>query len=193
MFAVIPNEISTVAKAQWAAQLDLWTALNAKALDSVTKLAELNMHAAHDAMARSSTAFQQMGSTGNPSAPSWVNPNQAQPDFGNALEYGRQTAAIVLDMRTECLHLLQAHVVEANRQIAAMFDHVGQNSPDGAGGVVEFMRAALSNANTGYSQFMKTSEQAAEAMAASLNGSAGKVDPAPSRTAGSARTQRGAR
>lgn len=60
--------------------------------------------------------------------------------------------------------------------------HGYATAPDGASTVIELMRVALGNAGAGYDQLVKNSEQAAQAVVASFDGSASRFAPPPAKT-----------
>lgn len=116
MFTAILSKLSATATSQWAAQLELSTSLNKKMLDSMTKLAELNIHSAQDTFAASSQAVRQMLTSGKTaSATDIVAP------IDRMRAYGRDLNDIASGMRTEYLHLMQESV-QAAQAVAASVD-----------------------------------------------------------------------
>jgi hypothetical protein len=163
MYSTIPSQLSSAAASCLARQFELCSALNASALTSMTKLLDVNMHVVQDALLRASTSLQQM-----PPSDSAAPLQQVQLAVDGARAYRRQVVGIVLAMGTKCTHLVQGSITAANAQIDASLGDLTKNAPDGASGVLELMRAMLGNVNQGYDQLMTTSEQAAQAVVASL-------------------------
>ena len=155
--------VSAAVASYWAKQFELCSAFNAKALASMTKLSELNMHTIQGALENSSKAMQQL-SSGQP-GPS----DQAQLDVDGALAYGQQVAGIAFDMRTESTHLMQNSISAVHEQVDAYIADLTKEAPDAASGALQLVRTAIGNANKGYDQLMTTSEQAAQAVVDSLN------------------------
>ena len=165
MFSTVPSQISSAASSYWTRQFELCSAFNAKALTSMQKLSELNMHAMREAMENSSKALQQLMSSDKPAAS-----DQAQLAIDAARAYSRQVTDIALDMRTESTHLVQGSISAASAQVDACLDGLTKDAPDAAGGVLQLMRVAVGNVHKGYDQLMMTSEQAAQAVVDSLDG-----------------------
>lgn len=167
MFPSIPSQVPTALASYWSKQFELCSAFNAKALSSMTKLSDLNMHAVQEALETSSKAMQQMLTSDKP-APS----DQAQLAIDGARAYSRQVADIAFEMRTESTHLMQGSISAANRQIEACLDDIAKEAPEAAGGALQLMRTAISNVSKSCDQLMMTSEQAAQAVVDSLDGGA---------------------
>jgi hypothetical protein len=156
--------VSTAVASYWAKQFELCSAFNAKALASMTKLSELNMHTIQGALENSSKAMQQLSSD-QPSAS-----DQAQLAIDAARAYGKQVAGIAFDMRTESTHLMQNSISAVHAQVDSYIADLTKEAPDAASGALQLVRTAIGNANKGYDQLMMTSEQAAQAVVDSLNG-----------------------
>jgi phasin family protein len=182
MLPTNPNLVSTSAASYWARQFELCSALNAKALNSMTKLADLNMHAMQDALENSSKALQQMLAPDNPGPTP-----QAQLAIEGARAYGRQVANIAFEMRTESTHLVQGSITAVSAQIDACFDDLSKDAPDAASGVLQLMKVAIGNVNKGYDQLMMTSEQAAQAMVDSLDSAANPYESISSNPGGNSK------
>lgn len=160
MFSMIPNQLTTAATAYWINQFELGGAFTAKALDSTKLLADLNMRTLHDATERSSAALQQ-------ALP--ADQQQVQLATDRARAYASQVADLAFAMRTEYAHLLQGNLAASNTLVNACLDNLTKNVPDGAGNVVELLRATLGSVNDGCNQFIVTSEQSAQAVAATFD------------------------
>ncbi len=166
------GEASVVVSAHWLKQMELFSALNTKALESMTKLAELNMQVVQDVMKTSSAAFQK-----NLSVETKPAALEVQPAIDNALSYSRQVAAIALDMRSECARLAQENVATFNQQLATGFDDLVSKAPEGTRDVLGLLQAACNKANGGCEQLLKTSEKTAGELAASLGGTSVRSTP----------------
>jgi hypothetical protein len=163
MFFTISSNFSNGA-AYWARQFEVCRALNAKAFNSMSKLADLNMHALQDALANSSAASQNL--LANDQA---ATAQQVQLAIDAGREYGHQVANLAREMRTEYTQLLQGNIATTNELIEARLDELKKSAPDSAGGVIDAVRATIDNVHKGYDQLMVTSEQAAQAVVDSLD------------------------
>lgn len=166
MFFTVSSQISSAAASYWARQFELCSAFNAKALASMTKLSELNTRAMREAVQNSSTALQQLLTSGG-TAPS----DRAQLAIDGARAYGRQVAGIAFDMRTESTHLVQNSLNSVHTQFDSYLDDLTKGAPETASGALQLVRAAIGNVNKGYDQLIMTSDQAAQAVVDSLEGS----------------------
>lgn len=165
MFATIPHQLTTAATAYWSRQFELYSALNAKALDNTKKLADLNLRTLHAAMERSSAALLQTLPSESPAPVP-----QAQLAMEDARAYARQVADLGSAMRAEYIHLMQGSLAAANARIEAGLDELSNNVPDGAANVVELIRATVGSVIDGCKQSMATSEQAVQAVASTIGG-----------------------
>jgi hypothetical protein len=163
MFSAIPSDISTAVEAQWAARMSLCAALNAKTLDTLNKLIELNLHTLQKTLARVTA------------------PEPQPPTVDETLEYGRQLSHIAFDAGVEYLRMLQPSIAVTEQQLTRQFESLAEKAPAPNAGILELLRNALGQANSGYDNLIKASEQAASAI-----GAAAAVLPANSKAAGSA-------
>ena len=166
MFFTIPSQMSNGA-AYWVRQFEVCSALNAKALNSMAKFADLNMHALQDALVNSSAASQNMQSYDQAATAQQV---QLAIDAGR--EYGRQVAHLAYEMRAEYTQLLQGNFETTSALIEARLDELKKTAPDSASGVIDVVRTTIGNVHKGYDQLMMTSEQAAQAVVDSLDANA---------------------
>ena len=171
MFFTIPSNLSNGA-AYWVRQFEVCSALNAKALNSMAKLADLNMHALQDAWSNSSAASQNMQSYDQAATARQV---QLAIDAGR--EYGRQVAHLACEMRTEYTQVLQGNFDTTSALIEARLDELKESAPDSSGGVIDVVRTTIGNVHKGYDQLMMTSEQAAQAVVDSLDAHAEPFAP----------------
>jgi hypothetical protein len=174
MFFTIPSHLSNDAAAYWDRQYEVCSALQAKTLSGMTKLADLNMRALQDAVHNATTASQHLLSSDHAAAT-----QQGQLAREAAREYGRQVAGLASEMRTAYTQLLQGNITSTSAQIEARLDELAKTTPDSASGVIEAVRTTLGNVHKGYDQLMMTSEQAAQAVVDSLDVRAQPFVPAP--------------
>lgn len=183
MFTAMPNQISAALQAQLAARLELYTAFNAKALDVVTKVAELNLQMMHQALARATSASRQALASDAPFAQNWATPGQQSPDLNQMLAYGQQLTHIAFDAGTECLRLLQPSLAKTEEQITQQFEGMASHAPAGGNGYLDMLRAAMGQVSSGYDNLIKVSEQAGEAMTNGLDGAVHSIAPKAAKSA----------
>lgn len=156
------SQISMATRAQLTSQLDLWSRLNGKALEGVMKLADLNMAAIRKNLAASSEAAHRLLSPKQPGTPIWSVPAGSSAEIGDALNYSREAAHIALGIGADIAKLVEQQIDEASRQSIRLFGDIANAIPDGSS--MEFMKSAIGSAASSYGQWVKTTEQAAEAM-----------------------------
>jgi hypothetical protein len=160
MFSAIPSDISTAIEAQWSARMGLFAALNAKALDTLNKVTELNMHTLQQALARATAA------------------EPKQPTVDETLEYGHRLSHIAFDAGVEYLRMLQPSIAVTEQQLTQQVASLAEKAPAPNAGILDMLRNAFGQATSGYDNLVKASEQAASAI-----GAAAAVHPADSKPA----------
>src|SRR5690349_17783441 len=100
MFTV-PEQFSTAAKANFEAQLALFTTLTGKAFDSVEKIVDLNLNVAKASLEDSSITAKQLLSVKDPQEFFSLTAAQAQPAAAKAIAYGRHLAGIATATQAE--------------------------------------------------------------------------------------------
>ncbi|MBC7859709.1 MAG: hypothetical protein H7Z39_13250 [Burkholderiaceae bacterium] len=160
MFSAIPSDISTAIEAQWSARMGLFAALNAKTLDTLNKVTELNMHTLQQALARATASEPQ------------------PPTVDETLGYGRQLSHIVFDAGVDYLRMLQPSIAVTEQQLTQQFESLADKAPAPNAGMFDLLRNAFGQATSGYDHLVKASEQAASAI-----GAASAAHPADSKPA----------
>ncbi|HJV86389.1 MAG TPA: TIGR01841 family phasin [Noviherbaspirillum sp.] len=156
------DQISAATRAQLQAQLDLWSKLNGKALEGFMKLADLNMAAIRQNLASSSEAAHRLLSPAKPGTPFWTVAAGSRPEIGDALNYSREAAHIALGVSADIARLVEQQIDEASHETIKLFGDIANAIP--AGSSMEFMKSAIGSAASRYGQWVKTTEQAADAM-----------------------------
>lgn len=163
MFSAIPSDISTAVEAQWAARMGLFAALNAKTLDTLNQLTELNTHTLQQTLARVSASEPQA------------------PTVDETLEYGRQLSRITFEAGVEYLRMLQPSIAVTEQQLTRQVESLAEKAPAPNVGILDLLRNAFNQATSGYDNLIKASEQAASAI-----GAASAVRPSDAKPAKSA-------
>lgn len=183
----LPEQFSSVAKANFEAQLSLLTSLTGKAFESVEKVVDLNLNVAKASLEDSSIAAKQLISAKDPQEFFSLSAAQAQPTAAKAIAYGRHLAGIATSAQAEFTRAAEEQIAEAGRKVSALVEDVSKNAPAGSENVIAMFKSALGNANAGYEQFTRTTKQAVEVMEANVNSAVSQFSQAAEKTAGRAR------
>jgi phasin family protein len=183
----IPEQFSTVAKANFEAQLSILTALTSKAFESVEKVVDLNINVAKASLEDSAITARQLLSAKDPQEFFSLSAAQAQPTAAKAIAYGRHLAGIASSAQAELTRAAEEQFAETGRKVSALVDDVSKNAPAGSENVIAIVKSAIGNANAGYEQFSKTTKQAVEAMEANMNSAVNQFSQATEKTASRAR------
>jgi len=183
----LPEQFSSVAKANLEAQLSLFTNLTSKAFESVEKVVDLNLNVAKASLEDSSIAAKQLLTARDAQEFFSLTAAQAQPAAAKAIAYGRHLAGIATSAQAEFTRAAEEQVAEAGRKVSALVDDVSKNAPAGSENVIALVKSAFGNANAGYEQFSKTTKQAVEAMEANMNSAVNQFAQASEKHTGRAR------
>jgi phasin family protein len=183
----IPEQFSSVAKANFEAQLSILTALTSKAFESVEKVVDLNINVAKASLEDSAITARQLLSAKDPQEFFSLSAAQAQPTAAKAIAYGRHLAGIASSAQAELTRTAEEQFAETGRKVSALVDDVSKNAPAGSENVIAIVKSAIGNANAGYEQFSKTTKQAVEAMEANMNSAVSQFSQATEKTTSRAR------
>lgn len=182
MFA-IPDQFSSVAKANFEAQLSMLTSLTSKAFESMEKMVDLNLNVAKASLEDSSIAAKQLLTAKDPQEFLSLSAAQAQPAAAKAIAYGRHLAGIASSAHSEFTRAAEEQIAETGRKVSSLVDDVSKNAPAGSENVIALMKSAIGNANAGYEQLSKTTKQAVEAMETNMNSAVNQFSQAAEKTA----------
>ncbi|MGH8808937.1 MAG: TIGR01841 family phasin [Noviherbaspirillum sp.] len=163
------DQISAATKANFEANLALYTALSNKTLESVEKLLTLNLTAVKASMEESSAATKQILSAKDAQEFLSLVGAQAKPNFEKAIAYNNHLSSIASNAQAEFTKLTEARIVETSRKVTALVDEAAKKAPAGSETVFALLKTAFGNASSGYEQLAKTGKQAVEAIEANLN------------------------
>ncbi|MBC3911014.1 MULTISPECIES: phasin family protein [Undibacterium] len=164
-----PEQLSAATKANFDAQLALFTSLTGKAFEGVEKFIELNLNAAKSSLEESSAATKQLLAAKDPQEFFNLSAAQAQPTAEKVLAYSRHLSNIASSTQAEFTHAAEAQIAETNRKILSLIDEVSKNAPAGSEQFVSFFKTSIDNANASYDHISKSTKQAVEALEANLN------------------------
>jgi len=168
MFSV-PEQFSAATKANFDAQVALFSTLSSKAFEGVEKLMELNLNAVKSSLEESAANTKQLLAAKDPQEFINLSTSQAQPTTEKLLAYSRHLASIASNTQAELTQVAEGQIAETNRKVIALFDEVSKNAPAGSEQFVSYFKTAINNANAGYEQISKTTKQAVEALEANVN------------------------
>ncbi|OWW20093.1 phasin family protein [Noviherbaspirillum denitrificans] len=183
----IPEQFSSVAKANLEAQLSLITSLTNKAFESVEKVVDLNLNAAKASLEDSSIAARQLLTAKDPQEFFSLSAAQAQPTAAKAIAYGRHLAGIATSAQAEFTRAAEEQIAETGRKVSALVDDVSKNAPAGSENVIAIFKSAIGNANASYEQFSKSTKQAVEVLEANVNSAVSQFTQAAEKTGSRAR------
>ncbi|HJV79324.1 TIGR01841 family phasin [Noviherbaspirillum sp.] len=183
----IPEQFSSVAKANLEAQLSLITSLTTKAFESMEKVVDLNLNVAKASLEDSSIAAKQLLSAKDPQEFFSLSAAQAQPTAAKAIAYGRHLAGIATSAQAELTRATEEQIAEAGRKVSALVEDASKNAPAGSENVIAIVKSAIGNANAGYEQFTRSTKQAVEVMEANMNSAVSQFTQAAEKTANRAR------
>lgn len=168
MFA-IPEQFTSVAKANFESQIVALNALTSKAFEGVEKLVDLNLRAVKANLDDSAEAARQLLSAKDPQEFFNLSSAQAQPAAEKAAAYGRQLAHIASSTQSEFSKAAEAQITETNRKVIALVEEVSKNAPAGSEAAITAIKSVIGNANAGFEQLNKAGKQATQAVEANLD------------------------
>jgi len=183
----MPEQLSTVAKANLEAQFALFTSLTGKAFESVEKVVDLNLNVAKASLEDSAITAKQLLSAKDPQEFFSLTAAQAQPAAAKAIAYGRHLAGIATSAQVEFSRAAEEQIAETGRKVSALVEDVSKNAPAGSENVIAIVKSAIGNANAGYEQLSRTTKQAVEVMEANMNSAVNQFSQAADRTGSRAR------
>jgi phasin family protein len=164
----INEKISTEAKRNLEAHLDIWTAFATKTIDNVAKLAELNMSFLKDSLDESRATRQQLLSINEPTEMLSIAAAHSQPRAEKVLAYGNELVGITVDTQSDLIETTQKEIAETHHEMAQWVEGMASKAPDSSRNAMSILKSAIDNANTGYEQFAKTAKQATETFQANM-------------------------
>lgn len=167
MLPTTNNQIFSVAKTGMEAELALWTALSANAIENVEKLTDVQITYLKGALDESTAASRRLLSA-EPTEFFSMAAAQTQPLFEKTLSYGRQVADISSSMQAALIETTQKKIAEGNQKVAELMQDMASNVPDGSQNVIGSFKSAIDNVNAGYEQFAKLTQQLTESAKTNL-------------------------
>jgi phasin family protein len=186
----VNEQFVNAAKTNLEAQLSIVTELSTKAIESIQKIVDLNLHTAKASAEDSAIAARALLAAKDPQELLSLTVAQAQPAAAKAIAYNLHLAAIAAATQAEIARAAEEQIADTDRKVSALVDEVSKCAPAGSENVMAAMKSAIGNASAGCEHFNKTAKQAVEAMESNLNTAANRlsqvVEHSTSATAGPA-------
>ncbi|NEX60762.1 TIGR01841 family phasin [Noviherbaspirillum galbum] len=163
------DQIST-AKANLEANVSLYFTLTSKTLESLEKLATLNVTAIKASMEESVATTRQLMAAKD--AQEWlalVNA-QAKPNVAKVVAYAGHVASIATDAQAEYSKATETQITEAARKVNELVSEAAKKAPAGSDAFTNLFKTTMDNASAGYEQLTKSTRQAVDAFNANVNG-----------------------
>ncbi|SFI28755.1 phasin family protein [Collimonas sp. OK307] len=181
--STVAEQFSAAAKANFEANLALYTDFTTKAFAGVEKLIELNLSAGKASLQESTATTRKLFAAKDPQEFFTLSAALAQPNAEKTIAYGRHFASIASSTQAELAKVAEAQVAEAKRKIIEFVDQASKNVPPGAEGAVAFVKSAIGSANAGYEQLAKSTKQAVETLETNVNNAVDQLSQAATKSA----------
>ncbi|MFC5475357.1 phasin family protein [Paraherbaspirillum soli] len=181
--STVAEQFSAAAKANFEANLALYTDFTTKAFAGVEKLIDLNLTAAKASLEDSQAATKKLLAAKDLQEFFSLSVAQAQPNTEKAIAYGRHLASIATSTHADLTKAAEAQAAETKRKIIDFVEQASKNAPPGTEGAVAFVKSAIGNANAGYEQIAKSTKQAVEVIESNVNSAVDQFTLAASKSA----------
>lgn len=160
------EQFLNTAKSGIDAQVAFLTKLSATAIDSTSKVVDLNMSATKTAMEESTVITKQFLASKTPQEALQLLAALPQPNATKAAAYIRHLTDITSTANAEFARVTQQQVEETIRKFVAVIDEAGKNAPAGSENVISMLKLSTANVSAGYEQLSKMTKQATDAVQA---------------------------
>ena len=154
-----------------------------KTLEGFQKLTTLNLQTAKASLETSTEQIKALLAAKDVKNLSELVTSFARPSADKFLAYAKAVYAVSSETSSELLDLVRAQVEKGNHQLLAQIQDLAKNSPAGSEGAVNFVKQALSVANTAYDQLNSATKGFVEAsvsgMSSTIPAAAVPAAPAP--------------
>ncbi|WP_050476936.1 phasin family protein [Herbaspirillum rhizosphaerae] len=164
----LTDQFSAATKANFEAQVALFSQFANKTFEGVEKLVDLNLKATKSSLEETHEAVQKLLTAKDAQEFFSLSSAQAQPSVEKGIAYGRHVAGIFSSTQAELTKTAESQLAEVNRKVISMIDEAAKNAPAGSEGALSFVKTTIGNFNAGYEQLTKSAKQAAEAMEANV-------------------------
>jgi phasin family protein len=172
------EQFSAAARHQIESQLIFTTALTEKMMESVEKMMGLSLQTAKSALETSVANAHNILSAKDAQEFFGLSATQAQPQAEMVMAYGRELASIATSAQNDITKATETQMAENNRKLVSLFDEAKKMAPAGSENLIDMLKSAMGNAQSGYEQMTKTSKMAVEAMESNMNTAASQMTQA---------------
>lgn len=169
-------------KANLEKQVAFFTTLSETVVDSVSKIAELNINACKTSLEETKVVSNQLFAAKAPQDTLQLVTALQQPTITKLTAYNRHLADIASGAQAAISTAIQEQVKESTRQLTQIVDAAAKHAPAGSENVVTMAKSVIANANAGFDHLNKATQQAVEVaqanVTASVNQAAQIVDQA---------------
>jgi phasin family protein len=158
----------SAAKTSLESNFTLYLNLTSKTLESMEKLATLNMTAVKASMDETTATARQLLAVKDAQEFVSLVSAQAKPNIEKAVAYAGHVAAIASDAQAEYTRATETQVTEATRKVTELFSEAAKKAPTGTDAFANLFKSPF-GAN-GFEQFTKTAKQAVDAFNTNVNG-----------------------
>jgi|GEM_PF-2344633 len=145
------------------------------ALDSMERLARLNLAAARASMQESAAAAHQMLAAGSAQEAMSLMRAQTGPNIGKAIAYGNHLVNIAGDAHAAFTRSTEARIAEAGRRAGELLDQASSSAPPGSAPFLALVKVAVGNASSGYERLNRSSRQAVETLESNVNATVNQI------------------
>lgn len=174
----LTEQFSAATKANFEAQIALFSQFANKTFEGVEKLVDLNLKATKSSLEETREATQKLLTAKDVQEFFSLSSAQAQPTVEKSLAYGRHLAGIVSTTQAELTKTAEAQLAEVNRKVISMIDEASKNAPAGSENAITFVKTTIGNFNAGYEQFTKSAKQATDALEANVSSAVDQLSQA---------------
>lgn len=160
------NQFATPEAFAAANKASLETAQNLlnNAKSRAERLVALNMNIARSVLEDSAASVQTLLAIKDPKDLGKLQTELAQPAVDKFVEYSRNVYEIAAEGQQELSKLVEAHIAEVNKAVAAALEQAEKSAPAGSEQLFAGVKQAIAAANSAYGEFSKLVAQATEAM-----------------------------
>jgi phasin family protein len=162
------DQITAATKANFEANMALYTAFSNKTLESVEKLLSLNLTAAKASMEESAENTKRILAAKDGQELLALIGAQAKPNFEKAIAYNSHLSGIANSVQAEFTKLTETQIADASRKVTELVDEASKKAPAGSENVFAFFKSAFGNAGNGYEQWLTGGKKAMEVFEANL-------------------------
>lgn len=144
--SLVQEQFAAIARASLESQLAWFNAVTASSMQSVEKLATLNLTAARASVEEFSQLMHQCLNAKSPQELSSLLASQAGPSLEKAMSYHSHVGNIASNAQAEFSRVAEQQLSNAGRQASQLIGDAGNRLPISSEGMMSFIRARFGNA-----------------------------------------------